>query len=220
MPYASILNFEDVDILCAWIGHPSEKLWPFQFLKSFLCSISCTSIYYWPESDIQVRSYDHLNLPCALMLNFENLGILGAWVRHLSEKLWQSESHESINCSISSLSIHYWLESDICVKRYGRLDFPSAFMLNVKHLEILCAWIRHPCEKFCPFEFLKCFYYSISRVSIYYWPKSNIRVKSYGHLNLPCTWMFNFEHLNILCVWIGPLSESYDNLNFSRASVV
>ena len=25
------------DVLCAWIGHASEKLWPFEFLESFRC---------------------------------------------------------------------------------------------------------------------------------------------------------------------------------------
>ena len=37
-------NFESVDILWAWIGHPSEKLWPFEFLERFPCSISSISI--------------------------------------------------------------------------------------------------------------------------------------------------------------------------------
>ena len=34
-----LINFERLDILCAWIGPPSEKLWPFEFLESFRCSI-------------------------------------------------------------------------------------------------------------------------------------------------------------------------------------
>jgi len=44
-----LFNFERLDILCAWIGHPSEKLWPFEFLESFRCSISSVSIYYATE---------------------------------------------------------------------------------------------------------------------------------------------------------------------------
>ena len=54
-------NFERLDIWCAWIGHPSEKLWRFQFLKSFRCSISSVSICDVPESDLRVVTYDHLN---------------------------------------------------------------------------------------------------------------------------------------------------------------
>ena len=38
-------NFERLDILCPRIGHPCEKLSPFEFLESFRCSISIVSIY-------------------------------------------------------------------------------------------------------------------------------------------------------------------------------
>jgi len=58
----SLFNFERLDILYAWIEPPSEKLWQFEFLESFCCWISSVSIYYAPESDIRVKSYDHLNL--------------------------------------------------------------------------------------------------------------------------------------------------------------
>ena len=65
-----LFNFERLDILCAWIGHPSEKLWPFEFLESFRCSISSVSIFYVPESDIRVKSYDHLNCSRASIVQF------------------------------------------------------------------------------------------------------------------------------------------------------
>ena len=55
----SLFNFERLDILCPRIGHPCEKLWPFEFLESFRCSISSVSIYYVPVSDISVKFYDH-----------------------------------------------------------------------------------------------------------------------------------------------------------------
>jgi len=35
-----LFNFERLDILCPRIGHPSEILWPFEFLESFNCSIT------------------------------------------------------------------------------------------------------------------------------------------------------------------------------------
>jgi len=50
-------NFERLDILSAWIKHLSEKLWPFEFLESFRCSISSFSICDAPELDIRVKSY-------------------------------------------------------------------------------------------------------------------------------------------------------------------
>jgi len=54
-------NVERLNILCAWIGHQREKLWPFEFHESFRFSISSLSIYYFPESDIRVKRYDHFN---------------------------------------------------------------------------------------------------------------------------------------------------------------
>jgi len=35
-----LFNFECLDILCPKFRHPCEKLWPFEFLESFRCSIS------------------------------------------------------------------------------------------------------------------------------------------------------------------------------------
>ena len=102
----SMFNFEHLDILCAWIGHPSEKLWPFEFLECFRCSISSYSIYYWPESNIRVKSYGGLNLPCALMFNFKHLDILCSWIGHPSKKLSNFEFVESFRSSISSVLIY------------------------------------------------------------------------------------------------------------------
>ena len=123
------------------------------------------------------------------------------------EKLWPFEFLNSFSCSISSVLIYYWPESNVRVKSYGRLNLPWAFMFIFKHLDIQCAWIGHSCEKLWPFEFLEIFHCSISSVSIYYWPESDIQVKSYGHLNLPWVSLFNFERLDILCAWIVNSSE-------------
>ena len=65
-----LFNFERPDILCPRIGLLSEKLGPFEFLDSFRCSISSVSIYYVPESDICVKSYDHSNFPRASVVQF------------------------------------------------------------------------------------------------------------------------------------------------------
>ena len=39
-----LFHFERLDMLCAWIGHVSENLWPFEFLESFRCIISSVLI--------------------------------------------------------------------------------------------------------------------------------------------------------------------------------
>ena len=56
-----LFNFERLGILCCWIGHPCEKLWPLEFLETFLCSISSVSICDAAESDLRVKCYDHSN---------------------------------------------------------------------------------------------------------------------------------------------------------------
>ena len=65
-----LFNFERLDILSGWIGPPSEKLWPFEFLKSFRCSISSVPIYYALESDLRVKCYHHLNFLRAFVVQF------------------------------------------------------------------------------------------------------------------------------------------------------
>ena len=65
-----LFNFERLDILFPGIGHPREKLWPFEFLENFRCSISSVSLSYVPESEIHVKSYDHSNFPRASVDQF------------------------------------------------------------------------------------------------------------------------------------------------------
>ena len=43
-----LFNNQCLDILCTWIGHPSDYLWPFELLNNFHCSIWTVSIYYAP----------------------------------------------------------------------------------------------------------------------------------------------------------------------------
>ena len=43
-----LFNFKRLDIICPRIRNPSEKLWPFEVLKSIRCSIWSVSICYAP----------------------------------------------------------------------------------------------------------------------------------------------------------------------------
>jgi len=209
-----LFNFERLDILCPRIRHPSEMLWPFEFLKSFCCSISSVSIYYFLESDIRLQSYDHSNFSRASVFNFDYLYTLCPRIGYLTETLWPFEFLESICCSISSFSIYYVPESDIRVKCYDHSNFlrdsvvqfrASRYIIsqnrtyvwkvmtirisrklplfNFERLDILCPRIGHLTEKLWPFEFLESIRCSISSVLIYYVPESDIRVKCYDHLN-------------------------------------
>jgi len=221
-----LFNFDRLDILCAWIGPPSEKLWPFEFLESFNCSISSVSIYYPPESDLRVKSYDQLHFSRASVVQF----LVSRYMMRLNL---------TTEWKVMTISI-----------------FRELPLFNFERVDILCAWIWPPSEKFWPFEFLESFNCLISSVSIYYAPESDLRVKSYEHLNFSTAsviqfrasryimrlnrtsewkvmsiWisrqlpLFNFGRLDILCAWIGPPSEKLwafeflDSIRYSISSV-
>ena len=146
-------NFERLYIWCARIGPLSEKLWLFEFLESFRCSISSVWIYYPPEFDLRVKSYDHLNFSRASVVQF----LASAYIIRLN-------------------LISEWKVMTIWISR-------ELLLFNFVRLDILCAWIEPPSEKLWPFEFRESFCCSILCVSIYYAPESDLRVKSYDHLN-------------------------------------
>jgi len=86
------------NLLCSissfWIhyGAQSSILVKFMFVWNFSrllpSSISSVSKYYGLESDIWVKSYDHLNFPKDSLLNFERCDIWRASIEHSSENLW------------------------------------------------------------------------------------------------------------------------------------
>jgi len=167
-----LFNFERLDILCGWIGLTCDKLWPFEFLESFRCSISCFSIYYVPESELRVKSYDNLNISRVFVVQFR-------------------ESRYSMQLNRTSV----WQVMTIWISRE-----PPLFNFNL--LDILCSWIRLPFEKLWPFEFVESFRCSISSVSIYYAAELDFHVISYDHLNFSRASVVQFQasqyimHLN------------------------
>ena len=148
-----LFNIKRLDILYRRIGHRREKSWPLEFLDSFCCLISSISIYYVPESVISVKIHDHLNLLRASVVQF-----------------WASRYIMFMNRESVWKVMTIWISRDLMLFSFERLD-------------ILCPRLRHPSEKLWPFEFLERFRCSISSVSVHYVPKSEIRVKSYEHLN-------------------------------------
>jgi len=131
-----LFSFERLDKWFAWIGHPCEKLRPFEFLKNFRCSISSFSTYYVPESDIRVKSYDHLNFARVSDVKFRAY-------RYIISLNWTS----------------VWKVMTIWISQ-------KLSLFNFELVDILCARIGHPCEKLWPFDFLESFRCLISSVSI------------------------------------------------------
>ena len=115
------LNFELLDILWSSTKHPSQKLWPLQFVRGFLvqfqasryimgfnqtseskfmaiwiyqgipCWILSISIYCGLQLDIRVKSYGWWNLVGTTLSTFKRVDILWISIGHLSQKLWLLE---------------------------------------------------------------------------------------------------------------------------------
>ena len=180
-----LFNFESLDILCASIGPPSQKLCPFEFHESFRCSILSASIYYVPESDIRVKSYDHLNFSRAFVVQF-----------------WASRYVICLNRTTVSKVMTIWISKDLQ-------------LFNFEPLDILCSRIEHPCEKLWQFESRESFRCLISSVSIYYKLESDIRVTTYDPLNFTRASVVQFRvslfvmrqnwtfELNVMTIWIS-----------------
>ena len=148
-----LFNFGRLNILCPRIEHPSEMLWPFEFVESFRRSISSVSIYYVPESNIRVKSYDHSNFLTASVVQF-----------------WASRYIMSLNRT------SVWKLMTIQISR----ELP---LFHFERLDILCSRIEHPSEMLWPFEFLESFRCSISSVLMSYVRELDILVKRYDHSN-------------------------------------
>ena len=112
-----LFNFERRDILCARIGHSCKKLWPFEFLESIRCSITNVSIYYAPESEIRVKSYDHLNFSRASAVQIRASRYM---MRLNRTSVWKVMT--------------IWISAEVT-------------LFNFKRLDILYAWIGPPSEK-------------------------------------------------------------------------
>ena len=55
-----LFNIKRLDNWCAWIGHPSEKLWQYQFLESFhslISSFSITDVPAWVCVQFRLSRY-------------------------------------------------------------------------------------------------------------------------------------------------------------------
>jgi len=158
-----LFNFERLDILCALIGPPCDKLLPFEFLESIHCSISSVSIYYTPESGICVTSYYHLIFSRAFVVQFR-------------------ASRYSMRLNRTSV----WQVMTIWISQEHSL-------FNFERLDILCAGIGIPCEKLWPVEILESIRCSITSVWIHYAPESDIRVTSYDNLNFSRHYVVQFR---------------------------
>jgi len=191
-----VFNFERFDKLCAWIEHPSENLWPFEFLEIFHFWILSISIYYVPESDIQVKCYDHFNFSSTTTFKIRASRYIMGLNRIPMSKVMVVWIGLELLCSISSVSIYYVSDSDIRVKIYEHLNFYRTSVFQFRAFWYIMGRNRTPMSKVMVVwtrPELPC---SILSVLINYVPKSDIRVKMIIWISqeLP---LLNFERVDI-----------------------
>ena len=143
-----LFNCKLLNIVCAWIRLLCDKLWPFEFLESIRCTMSSVSIYYAPQLALRVISYDHFSFSRVFVVQFRACRYS---MRRNRTSVWQVMT--------------IWVSRELS-------------LFNFRPLDIVCAWIGHPCEKWWPLEFLESFRFSFSSVWIYYAPELYFRVKS------------------------------------------
>jgi len=146
-----LFNFERLNMWCAWIGHPSVKLWQFKFLESFRCSISSVSIYDSPESHLRVKSYDHLNFSRSYVFQLRATPYVMCLNRTSEWKVMTiliSRELPLFNFELWYMMLlnrtSVWKVMTIWISR----DLP---WFNFGHLHMWCAWIGPPCEKLWQF---------------------------------------------------------------------
>ena len=238
-----MFNFEPLDMLWAWVRYPSQKLWPFEFAKSFLVqiwasrymtglnhmhewkvmavwillmlsiSISSISMYYGPESEIWVKSYDRLNFLRASVVKYRASWYIMGLNHTPKSKVLAVWICRELSFSKSSASIYYFPESDIRVKKYG--NFARASVVQFCASRYVKGLNHTPESKFKAiwiFLLLPC---TISKISMHYGPESDIRDKGYDRLNFWRASIDQFRasryimHLNqtsewkVMTIWIS-----------------
>ena len=132
-----------------------SKVMPVWICSELPCSISSVSIYYGPQSDIQVKSYGSLNLPASFVSNFESYGNL-----NLLEFFMFNFEHLDILWSAIRYSSQKLLQVEFAWSFYNQFRGSRYIMVRNQTSEskVMPFWI---------FQELSC---SISSVSIYYCP--------------------------------------------------
>ena len=157
------------------INHtPESKVMAVLICRELPRSILSVSIYYGTESDIRVKSFDHLKFSRASIVHFRaSRYIIG--INHTPDsKVTAIWICRELPRSILSVSIYYAPESDLLLKGCDHLNFSRAsavhflasrYIISINHIaefKVMAVWI---CRE------LPC---SILSVSIYYAADSDL----------------------------------------------
>ena len=234
---------------------PESKVMAVWIFRELLCLISSVSIYYEPESEIRVKCYDHLNFSKASVVHFQASRHIMGLTHTPESKVIAFWICRELSCSITTVSIYnvqeltsewngmtIWISRELPLFIFERLgiswashvhpsrklwpfEFPESFRVQFRPSRYMMRLNQHPSEMLWPFELLESFRCSFLSVLIFDGPHTFTRVKSYGCLNIPIAYVFNFERLDILCVGIRDRSENFwpfeflESINGSFSSV-
>ena len=158
-----------------------------------MCSILTVLIYYEPESEIRVKSYGHLNFLRASMVHFRVSRKIMGLTHTPESKVIDVWIFWELSCWVWSVSMYYVPELDIRVKCYDHLIFSRASVVHFRASRYIMGVTHINQSKVMAVWICRELTSSISRVSIYYAPESKIQVKSYDNLNFSRASMVHFR---------------------------
>ena len=185
---------------------PMSKVMAFWNGRELPCSISSVSIYYVPESDIRPKCYDHLNFSRTSIFQFRASRYMMDRNRTPMSKVMAVWIGPEFPYSISSVSIYYVVESEFRGRCNDHLNFSRTSIFQFRASQYMMSLNRTPMSKVMAVLIgpkLPC---SISSVSIYYVTESDIRVKSYDHMNFSRTSVVLFQASRYITVSYTPLT--------------
>ena len=157
-------------------------IWIFLVLP---CLISSFWIYFAPESDIWVKSYDHMSWARAFVVQFRATRYIIGLNRTSESKVMAVWIFHVLPCLISSILVYYVPELDIRVISYDHLNFSSASVVQFQTTRYVIGLNRTSESKVMAIWICLVLPCLISCISIYNAPELDIWVKSYDHMSLP-----------------------------------
>ena len=140
-----LFKFEQLNMFCVWFLPTCDKLWLFEFNEIFRCLILSVSIYYVPESEFRVKSYDHLSFLRAFVVQFRasrNMIRLNQTFKWKVMTIWISREHPLFNFerlkNVMRLNrTSEWKVMTIWISR-------ELALFNFERVGMWCTWIAHP----------------------------------------------------------------------------
>ena len=190
-----LFDFNCPDISLASIIHPSQKLWPLEFSKSFLVQFRGSQYITRLKLTSEWKFMTILIVRELPLFNFKRLDISWASIIYPSQKLTSFEFSETF-------LVQFWLSRYIMsLNRTSERKVMTIWitrelpLFNFERLDITCASIIHPTQKLKPLEFAKSFRVHFWLSQYIYAPELDIRVKSYDH--------FNYSRASVVQFWVS-----------------